>query len=231
MSLLSSHPLCHVCLVLFFFFGWFFLALYCPFSLVSVEIISLYVFWGSSQSFMPKCSFYCKSCDRTSVPSLELKKSLGISSQLVISMCSLDSHWTHIRHLLLILFISLSMFFPPLFSIYLPSCWVWKLSNLIISLSLNSIQAALKSKYGEVSCLWRFLYYSRSSNTTIFEGNKEKFSFCKCSTALHSVSHTFSDHLQEFQFMRVLLWLIRCYQVLLWFTYILLKDIYAAHQS
>lgn len=202
------------------FFLWFFLALCCPFFLVSVGIISLYVFWWSSQSFMLKCSFYCKSCDRTSVPSWELKKSVGISSQLVIDMCSLDSHWTtHMRHLLLTLFISLSMFFPPLFSIFLTSCWIWKLSNLIISLSLNSVQAALNSKYGEVSCLWRFMYYLESSNTTIFEGKKEKFTFCKCSTSLHSASHTFSDHLQELQFMRVLLWLIRCYQVLLWLKY------------
>jgi hypothetical protein len=116
------------------FFLWFFLALCCPFFLVSVVIISLYVFWWSSQSFMPKCSFYCKSCDRTSVPSWELKKSVRISSQLVIDMRSLDCHWTtHMRHLLLTLFISLSMFFPPLFSIYLTSCWIWKLSNLIVS--------------------------------------------------------------------------------------------------
>jgi len=215
-SLLSSSL---PCLVLFSF---------CGFSWLCVALSSWFLLWSSlfmcfgdlARASCRKCSFYCKSCDRTSVPSWELKKSVGISSQLVIDMCSLDSHWTtHMRYLLLTLFISLSMFFPPLFSIYLTSCWIWKLSNLIISLSLNSIQAALNSKYGEVCCLWRPMYYSGSSNTTIFEGNKEKFSFCKYSTSLHSASHTFSDHLQELQFMRVLLWLIRCYQVLLWLKY------------
>jgi hypothetical protein len=210
---------------------WFFLALCCPFFLVSVVIISLYVFWWSSQSFVPKCSFYYKCCDRTSVPYWQLKKLVGISSQLVIDMCSLDSHQTtHMRHLLVTLFISLSMFFPPLFSIYLTSCWIWKLSNLIISLSLNSIQGALNSKYGEVSCLWRFMYYSRSSNTTIFEGNKE-FSFCKCSTYLHWASHTFFWSLtrtpvHEGTFVAYQMFIMSCSD-----SNIVLKDIYAAHQS
>ncbi len=77
----------------------------------------------------------------------------------------------------------------------------------------------MNSKYGEVSCLRRSMYHSGSSNITIFEGNKEKFSFCKCSTSLHSASHIFSDHLQELQFTRVLLWLIKCYQVYLWLKY------------